>query len=96
MRERRHEIGVLRSVGFRKGSIGSMMLGENMFVVLLGIGAALFATVICAWIMLGVFPPLVDNIVLIALLLVSVAVSTLVPLRGRALGSAADNLRDIE
>jgi len=94
--ERRHELGVMRAIGFKKRSLLGLLVGENLFIFALGFGAALLAASLSAILFLGVAPPLFETLVLLAFLVAVIAAATLAPLR-RTLGStAADNLRIAE
>jgi putative ABC transport system permease protein len=94
--ERRHELGVMRAVGFQKATLLGLMLGENLFIFLLGFGTAALAAVLSALLFLGMVPPPVETLELLLFLLAVIIAATLVPLR-KAMGrSAADNLRTLE
>jgi ABC-type antimicrobial peptide transport system permease subunit len=70
--ERRKELGLMRSVGFSRGQLSRMVLMENAWLLLLGlgvgIGSALFATLPHYWIG-GASVPWIDLALLFAIIL---------------------------
>lgn len=79
--ERRHELGVMRALGFPRGRVARLVLAENMFLFLLGFIIALAASMAASFIFLGTVPSAPDTLLLLGLLMAVVAVSTLYPVR---------------
>jgi putative ABC transport system permease protein len=79
--ERRYELGVLRALGFGRKSLAGLMLGENLLIFLLGFVVALGSAAAASWLYLGGLPGLADTLVVLAVLLGVITVSTLVPVR---------------
>jgi ABC-type antimicrobial peptide transport system permease subunit len=79
--ERRFELGVMRAIGFSRGRLERLVLGENIFIFLLGFCIALSAAVAASSIFLGSPPSVVDSLLLLGILLAVIAISTVYPVR---------------
>jgi len=79
--ERRFELGVMRAIGFPRGRLERLVLGENLFIFIMGFGIALAAAAAASSIFLGNLPSLADTLLLLALLLSVIALSTIWPVR---------------
>jgi hypothetical protein len=79
--ERRFELGVMRAIGFPRGRLERLVLTENIFIFLLGFCIALAAAAAASSIFLGDLPSLADSLLLFALLLSVITLSTIWPVR---------------
>jgi ABC-type antimicrobial peptide transport system permease subunit len=91
--ERRYELGVMRALGFRRGTLAALALWENMLIFLLGFLLALAAAAASSLLFLGGLPGPVDTLAVLAILLGVVAASTLAPVRRFNTGTPAGVLR---
>jgi len=91
--ERRYELGVMRALGFRRGQVAGLLLGENLFLFLLGFGLALAAALVSAFTFLKTLPGALDTLLLLGLLVAVIALSTLYPVRRFNSSSVASVLR---
>jgi len=79
--ERRFELGVMRAIGFKRGRLERLVLGENMFIFILGFGIALAAAGAATMMFLGATPSPMDTLLLFGVLLSVTALSTVWPVR---------------
>ncbi|MBM4248038.1 MAG: FtsX-like permease family protein [Euryarchaeota archaeon] len=79
MLERRYELGVMRALGLSRRRLEALVLGENLLVFLLGFLLALGSAAAASAIYLGDLPGPADTLAVLAILLLVITVSTLVP-----------------
>jgi len=91
--ERRYELGVMRALGFKRGSLEGLMLWENLLIFMLGFGLALASAAAASWLYLGGLPGLVETLVVLAILLCVITLSTLLPIRRFNARAPAEVLR---
>jgi ABC-type antimicrobial peptide transport system permease subunit len=91
--ERRYELGVMRALGFTRGSLEGLALLENLLVFMLGFLLALGSAAAASALFLGGLPGPVDTLAVLAILLGVITVSTLLPIRRFNARSAAEVLR---
>ena len=79
--ERRFELGVMRAIGFQRGRLERLVLGENMFIFCLGFAIALAAAGAATMMFLGAPPSPIDTLLLFGILMSVTAISTVWPVR---------------
>ena len=91
--ERRYELGVMRALGFKRGSLEGLLLWENLLIFLLGFLLALASAAAASVLYLGGLPGLVDTLAVLAILLGVIILSTLLPIRRFNARAPAEVLR---
>jgi ABC-type antimicrobial peptide transport system permease subunit len=79
--ERRFELGVMRAIGFKRGRLERLVLGENMFIFCLGFAIALATAGAATMMFLGAPPSPIDTLLLFGILMSVTAISTVWPVR---------------
>jgi len=94
--ERRFELGVMRAIGFQRGRLERLVLGENMFIFCLGFAIALAAAAAASLIFLGNLPSAPDTVLLFGILMMVTAISTVWPVRRFNSGPVAGWLKILD